>query len=266
MSPDEVLVFIVCLVITVIAWAKWYFEAAAVAPLASSRSDRSNLLLTPAIAALILFSILKRFASHDVREDPVYLSFYMAMGAAWVGLARGGLSWLGLNARDDVIERNNRAASSAVCGGLLGMTLCFSGGNIGDGPGWWVVVFAAALATGTLLSLWIILHVFTSIADTVTIERDPAAGLRVAGFFVGGGLILGRAVAGDWVSVDATVMDFLKAGWPVLLLLGAAIPLERRMQPMMDRPFSQTMIMGWMPALFYIAFGIAVLLFPGPWA
>ena len=41
-----------------------------------------------------------------------------------------------------------RAAVPAVVGALVGVTFCYAGGNIGDGPGWWVVVFSAGAGDG----------------------------------------------------------------------------------------------------------------------
>ncbi|MBA4147279.1 MAG: hypothetical protein H0X66_04125 [Verrucomicrobia bacterium] len=266
MSPDETFALIICLVVGAITWIKWYWEASTVAHLSSNVVDRSSLFLTPLLAALVLLGVLKSFAAHDVRDDGQYIMLYMLMGSAWVGLTRSALGFLGLSARDDVIERKNKAAGYAVSGALLGITLCFAGGNIGDGPGWWVVVFTAALATGTFYLLWILLHLFTSLADTVTIERDPAAGVRLAGFFVAIGLILGRAAAGDWVSAEATAEDFVKTGWPVLFVLGAAIPFEKMTLPRTDRPSSETFIYGAMPAALYIVISAVVLFFKGPWA
>jgi hypothetical protein len=40
------------------------------------------------------------------------------------------------------LEHGNPAA-----GAILGLTLAFARGNIGNGPGWWVVVFSAGMST-----------------------------------------------------------------------------------------------------------------------
>ena len=70
---------------------------------------------------------------------------------------------------------------------------CFAGGNVGDGPGWWVVVFCAALSTGALFLLWGALQAATDLADSIVIERDGASAVRLAGFLVACGLVLGRS-------------------------------------------------------------------------
>jgi hypothetical protein len=40
-------------------------------------------------------------------------------------------------------------------------------------------------------------------------------------------MILGRAVAGDWVSAEATIRDFAAMAGPVLPLAAAAVVVER---------------------------------------
>jgi hypothetical protein len=69
-------------------------------------------------------------------------------------------------------------------GALLAVTLCYAGGNVGDVPGWWVVILSAALSTGTLLVAWLTLTGTAPIVDAVTVDRDPAAGLRLGAFLV----------------------------------------------------------------------------------
>src|SRR4029453_10538043 len=147
-------------------------------------------------------------SAHDVRDDPTYLFMYVLLGAAWVGVWIRLLAMTGVSKRDDVVERSNSSAALAVAGATLGITLCYAGGNIGDGPGWWVVVFSAALATLALFAAWLLLGFASGVSDAVTVDRDPAAGLRLAAFLIGCGLILGRAVAGDWESAAATVREF----------------------------------------------------------
>jgi uncharacterized membrane protein YjfL (UPF0719 family) len=267
MSGDEEIVRLLCLVTAAVTWGIWFFEAAACARLGARLRDRSMLWLDPLLCAAVLAAGLRLLASWDVRDNPVYLGFYLAMGAAWVGLAaRWALPYFGLSARDDVIERGNPAAAHAIGGALLGVTLCFAGGNFGDGPGWWVVVFSAALATGAFFLLWALLDRFTRLADAVTIDRDPASGLRLAGWFVGSGLILGRAVAGDWVSARDTVYDFARLAWPVLLLWIAVTVLERSFRPTQERPLPSPLTNGFAPFAIYVALAMFFVSQAGWWS
>lgn len=200
--------------------------------------------------------MLVLFASFDVRVDLFYIFYYAVMGAAWVGLAMSLVPYLGVSARDDVIERGNRAALWPVLGALLGLTLCFAGGNIGDGPGWWVVVFCGLLSTGALFGLWWLLEVTVAPSEAVTVDRDPASGVRLGAFLLAIGLVLGRAVAGDWHSFDATIRDFFVAGWPAGAIALLAIGFEWAFAPTAETP-SRSALAGLPPALVYLGTAVA---------
>lgn len=254
MSGDESLVQMLCLAVAAFTWLPWLWEAVICARLCGRFRDRWTLYADPLICAAVLYAVLRLYSSFDVRDSPIYILFYSVMGAAWVGLAaRFFLPWFGLSSRDDVVERKNPAAAHAIGGALLGVTLCFAGGNIGNGPGWWVVVFSAALSTAAFFLLWALLDRFTGLLDSVTIDRDRASGIRLAGYFIGSGVILGRAVAGDWVSAEATVADFAKLAWPVLLLWLAAVLLERSFRPTKETPLPSPLTHGLAPLCAYVA-------------
>jgi len=208
------------------AWYRWYI-AALVPALAIRNASRSVFIVGPGVCLLLLYLVLRRWAADDVRDSGTYLAFYMAAGAAWIGLAARFCCLLGISPRDDAVERQNLAAAFATFGALVGITFCYAGGNVGNGPGWWVVVFSAGLSTGAFFVLWALVEWLTDIGESITIDRAVGAGLRLGGFLVGAGMILGRAVAGDWVSAEATVRDFAAVAWPVLPLAGTAVILER---------------------------------------
>jgi hypothetical protein len=205
-------------------------------------------------------AILLRYSAPDVRHAPQYLLLYLLLGLAWLRMSEFGFAYIGLSLRDDLIERRNMAALPAVSGALAGITLCYAGGNIGSGLGWWVVVFSGALATASLGAIWLLLDETTGVLDLVTIDRDPAAGVRVGGLLAASGLILGRAVAGDWHSVQATVEDFARIGWVVLPLAGAALFIERLAKPTVARPRPSVVAAGALPALVYLLFAAAYIL------
>jgi hypothetical protein len=253
MSGDEAMALLVSGVMAIWTWFIWYVPAVSVQRLGAPEPGRLMLLFVPPICAILLFAVLRSMASFDVQDSPTYIFFYMVLGAGWVGWAAKLLPYAGLSPRDDVVERGNGAAGLAVAGAVLGVTLCFAGGNIGDGPGWWVVVYSATLATITLAGLWLVLDTFTGITDTITIERDSRAGLRAAALLIGAGLILGRAVAGDWVSYVATWRDFVMVGWPALALFAIAIPVERWARPSpLGYPSAARISVGMLPGILYL--------------
>lgn len=263
MSADETLVLLLSGVIALITWGVWYRSLFRVPRLGLHAAPRRRLVLVPPACAALLYLVLKLAAASDVRDSDVYLPFYMLVGAAFVGAGTLLPRLFGLSARDDVVERGNDSAALAVGGALVGLTLCFAGGNVGNGPGWWVVLFSALLATAALALVWFALDYGSAITEQVTIERDPAAGLRLGGFLAACGLVLGRAVAGDWVSAAATARDLVLTGWPVLGLLVAALATEvwTRVKP--ERPQSSPFAQGILPALLYISLALLHALYLG---
>lgn len=271
MSGDEVVVLLISGMLSAVAWGMWFTAVARVgrprgspregqparAPLAGSPLARASVAGAPLVAALLLLAVLRTVAAHDVRDSTLYTTFYMVLGAAWVAVGAWLLPAVGLSARDDALERGNPAAAYAIGGAIVAVALCYAGGNIGDGPGWWVVVFSAALSTGALFLLWLGLDAVTGLADTVTIDRDRAAGIRLAGLLMASGAVLGRAVAGDWVSTAATARDFVLFGWPALLFFVAAAALERSARPTAARPAPDVVTYGALPALVFIAAAFA---------
>jgi hypothetical protein len=252
MSGDEVLVLLFSLAATAIGWLRWNWSLALVSPLLCGWGQRGVLFLLPILCAGLLFAVLRGLAADDVRTDGRYLVMYQALGAAWVLGAAMLLPAIGYSVRDDVLERRNGAALFAICGALLGLTLCFAGGNIGNGPGWWVVVFAAAISTGTFFLVWICFESLARPSEAITHNRDWAAGLRLAGFLVALGVILGRAVAGDWISLEATLRDFVLRGWPAIPLLAAGVLVERLSHPQTGRGATAAATLGLLPALIYL--------------
>jgi hypothetical protein len=259
-SSDEAFALIVGIIIGIGTWLTWYYALLVVGRKVRARGTRWPLAVAPAVCALLLYVVLARWSAEDVRTDPAYMFFYMVIGPAWLGLVRLWLPFFGLSYRDDVLERRNDAASWAISGALIGGMGCFAGGNVGDGPGWWVVLFSGLLATATFFLLWWLVHLSSDLAERVTIDRDTAAGLRAAGFFVGAGLILGRAVAGDWVSAVATTVDFTRLAWPAAILAAAVVAVERSCTPYLHRGGLATFVSGWVPACVYAGVGVFVML------
>ncbi len=238
---------------------RWYCALAAVGRKVRSRGWRRPLALVPLVCALLLYFVLARWSAEDVRTDPAYLLFYMVIGIAWLGLFRLPLPLLGLSVRDDVLERGNDAAVWAISGALIGGMCCFAGANVGNGPGWWVVLFSGLLSTAALLLLWWAVHLGSRLIEKITVDRDCGAGVRAAGFLVGAGLMLGRAAAGDWVSAAATMADFGRMAWPAAVLAGAVVMIERSCAPEFRNGLPALVMSGGLPALVYVGAGIVVM-------
>lgn len=219
-----------------------------------------------AAACLTMMAVaLHLWGAAEIRANPGEVIFLCFMGAFWLLIARGLFSWFGVSYRDDVVERGNAAALAALCGALIAAALVYTGGSLGEGPSYWNNVFSASLAMAGLFALWIVLELNGKVSVSITEERDLASGLRMCGFLVAIGLVLGRAVAGDWHSEAATVRDFFHDGWPAAVLCALAIFVERWLRPSRRRPFPPWPGYGLVPALFYLAFAGAWLWHLGAW-
>lgn len=264
MSGDEMLIFFVCSWVGVTAVHQLLVTALVVSAWGVSRAPRRDCILSAAVAMILLFLVLTRWSSCDVKSSFVYTGFYLVMGLAWIRLVLIAWAWMGLSYRDDVVERGNRSAASALGGVLIGGEMAFAGANIGDGPGWWVVVFCAGLSTGTLIVGWLILQAMARLADRITIDRDSASGWHAGGLFIACGMILGRAVAGNWVSAGATFVDFVRLGSPSLLLFVFAGFVERTAR-IAIRPGEIAFVRAWALPLLYLAVAVLLVRGAGPW-
>lgn len=262
MSGDEGFAFFASIMGVVIFWGSWCFTCLTSNAFGRSQSLVTFALLAPAACAALLLLLLRRYASFDVRDDAVYLAFYTTMGAAWIGVVArlGGL--LGLSFRDDWLERRNPAAACAGIGLLLGSTFAFGGGNIGDGPGWWVVVFCALLSTAALAASWWLCAAASGVMEKVILDRSPSAGVRLGAFLVSVGIIAGRSVAGNWENTNATLADFAKLSW-VLFPYALAIGLVERQQA--RRSSNDSLAFAAMWATGHLAFALWYVKQAGPW-
>src|SRR4051812_29982803 len=141
MSPDELIVSVVAVILGPVLWGAWLMQMARLGGIGRRRGPVGAIAAALALAALLIFVVLRTCASFDVAQAPPYLFMYVVLGLAWLRIIEPAFSFAGLSLRDDLFERRNHAAMPAAIGALLGVTLCYAGGNIGDGPGWWVVVF-----------------------------------------------------------------------------------------------------------------------------
>ena len=259
MSDDEVLVTLLALVVGPVWWTFTLIHLARIGPIRPGALAVQALTVTISLCGIAILLVLKTLASFDVVDAAEYQFMYGVLGLAWLRVGERFFAFAGLSLRDDLVERRNRAAIPAMAGAFAGLTCCYAGGNIGDGPGWWVVLFSAGLASALLFVAWLMLAQFSPVMDAITIDRDPAAGVRLGVFLAAGALLLGRAVAGDWYSVADTIGD-AAAMIPALgVMVVVALIVERVAHPTPQRPRAPLLALGVVPALIYVAVVVAAL-------
>jgi len=227
MSIMEIIVFLASMYCSYKFLVKWYKPLLINNPLNDNKPARYILGFLPVGALCVILFTLNVLASFDVVESFIYILMYVALGGAWLLLGIMLMSCVfDLSWRDDALNLHNKAALVPVVGGFLGLTLIYSGANIGDGPGWWCVVFAGGLGLVAWFVLGRIINIFTKIFERITVERDIGCGIRFGAYLLASGIILARACAGDWTSFAMTIIEFMD-GWPVLALAGITILVER---------------------------------------
>lgn len=115
-----------------------------------------------------LYLALVKCSAPDGREDSGEISFYLVFSMIWIALVQAASTFLGISVRDDVAERGNNSAAFVAAGLTIGATCCIAGANVGDGPGFEVVLFCGALATTCLLALWVLVAQISGVADAIT--------------------------------------------------------------------------------------------------
>ena len=107
--------------------------------------------------------------------------------------------------------------------------------------------------------LWLLFELATQASSAITIDRDCSSGIRLAGLLAGIGLILGKAVAGNWVSVVRIIDDFVQRGLPAVGLTAIAAVMQRRLRPTSRWPAPSSIEYGWLPAVIYVGIAIGIL-------
>jgi len=266
-EQDEFIAFAGHLIAALFFWIRWFSLLWSRPPLGMTTSMRWPMWCAPFVAISVVMSLLGSFAASDVRET-IYMGFYAVIGLAWVGAGVLAFSTLGPSLRDDVIERRNNPAAVTLLGAVFGFSFAFAGGNFGDGPGWWVVVFCSVLSLGTLMLLWLILDLLAHTKDAITIDRDAPTAVRTAFLLMACGGILGRSVAGDWFGFSHAFFDFMSLFWPALLLVLADALITRGLAPVKPGapPVPGAMFLrGLLPGVVYLIIAAGYIVILGWW-
>jgi uncharacterized membrane protein YjfL (UPF0719 family) len=262
---DEAFFFFVAGILGIIGLFKWYGPLVRRTRLGERGHGRLLLALTPVLAVAALIFVLTQWADPKYVVGQVdYILLFVAGGLAWLTVTRWLLRLVGVEAVDDGIERRNFAAAVAACGALIGAMAIYAGCNVGAGPTIWTTIFPAIVATAAWFVLWFMVELFTRVSEQVAVERDRAAGVRQAGWAVAAGLILGRAMAGDWTAWSDTFDGFLRLAWPALALAVAMLPLHWSLRPTPQQPTRPLTSAGVVPAAAMILIALIYVIALGP--
>ena len=264
-SGDEVVMLFGSGIVCFLGVAYWMLWLSSVPQVGPRKTVRAPMVVAILLAIELIVAAAWYWSAKEVRHGQSYTLLMVTMGIAWLMACSSLFSWMGLSVRDDACERQNLAAASAICGGLLGVGLVFCGANTGEGPSFWNNVFSAVLGTVAWYALWLLLDLGSGVSRTVTEDRDVATGIRLGAYLTAQGLVFGRALAGNWHSAVGTVWDFLRYGWPAAAVLAVATLAERSFRPSLKNPFPSAVTRGWPMAAVYLVMAGAWILRLGWW-
>lgn len=258
-SGDEV-VFLVFSGILAI-WGLVFFYAPLVTMPALGRSAlcRACLCLLPVVLAAFTSFVLYRWSDPQVAGHVDYMLLFIAGNLAWMTLVWAFMPLMGINLRQDAIDRNNPAAVAAACGAVCGASIIYALANVGGGPTIWTSIAPAFAGTAAWAVIWRMMEFLGGdVAEAVTIDRDSASGLRLGGALLGCGIIVGRAAGGSWISWDQTWADMVRFGWPAMGLGVIAGLIHRACRPTSANPTPDVITGGWVYAGGFVAVAVIV--------
>jgi uncharacterized membrane protein YjfL (UPF0719 family) len=266
MGDDEVAVVIVALIGAIATAIRLALQVLPASTLGARRWTRTAVLLTPVAALIVLYFVLAVWSAADVRTDGRYIALFMLVGCCALGVTLLLEPLLGISLRLDVVEASNPAAAIATSGAMLGAILAFAGSNVGEGPTIWTTIGPAAIALGSFFALWLLVELASRVSEAITVERDVASGWRLAGLLAANGLLLGRAMAGNWESFDSTLHDFAHQAWFALVLSVAAAIAQRVLRPTRSIPRPAVFATGVIPAAVMVAVAVLRVIYLGSWS
>jgi hypothetical protein len=226
MDGIEIFIIIGAFIFTYLFFRRWYTPLLKAWPPERNILTKIVLTLLPIVFLALITFTLKFLASFDVVDSLFYILFYIVLGYTWM---YGNLFLMtlcfDLHWPDDAIHLNNKAALAAITGEFFALAFIYAGANVGDGPGWWCVLFAGSLGVSAWVVLGFIINYCTGIFERITVERNIGCGIRFCLYQIATGAILGYGCSGDGTSFPMTVVEF-KAAWPVLPLTGIYILVE----------------------------------------
>jgi hypothetical protein len=256
-SGDEWVAFVLAAAGTIIGVGLYYRPVFSIPVRRGSAWGRLVLGLFPPLALFPACLSLQNWADSRVTGHLDYIALFLLVGAASILILRKVFGVFGISLRDDVLDRDNPAALIVVCGTMLAIGIVYAGANVGRGPTIWTTLlpaFAGMFALGAI-------RLFVELAggrifESITIDRDISSGWRLAGMMVGCAILLGRAAGGNWVSWPQTWDDFVRFGWPVILIALAATILHHTLRPTAARPSPRVNLCGILPASVFLLAGL----------
>jgi uncharacterized membrane protein YjfL (UPF0719 family) len=264
-DDDEVFFFIAAAIAAFAGFIRWYWRLLRLGRFGRRGPQRAILGLTPILPLIAVLYVLTHWA------DPKYVidhfdfqALFFTGAVAWLWIAGFIAPVLGVTIRDDALERSNAPAALAIAGFVTGCGVIYAGSNIGAGPTIWTTIAPATIGSIALLLLGFFVEVLGRPSEFIAIDHDLATGLRHCAFFLGAGLIIARAAAGDFTTWHATFNGLMRLSAPAIVLAVIAIALHVAFHPTPTRPTPSIFACGVVPGIVLIGLALAYVLWLGP--
>jgi uncharacterized membrane protein YjfL (UPF0719 family) len=165
-------------------------------------------------------TVLLGTLSYDPWLDIRNVLIYGCIGILLLTVAALGTCrvFLGMAMQEQLAARNV-AAAIVVAGVYIATSLTYSGGLVGEGGGFWIMLLFFLLGQLALLGITYAFRWLTHYDDVQEIASgNTAAALVLMGLLIAVGLIVRRALAGDYLGFLPSLAGFLLALVVVVVL------------------------------------------------
>jgi uncharacterized membrane protein YjfL (UPF0719 family) len=220
---EEIFIVLAALVLVALARVvqQWLYGQS----LRTMLTERDNPAMGIAVAGYLFgviwtITVLLNTLSYDLLIDVRNVLLYGGIGIVLLtAVALGtGRVFLGMHMQEQLAARNV-AAAIVVAGVYIATSLTYSGGLVGEGGGFWIMLLFFLFGQLALLGITYAFRWLTHYDDVQEIASgNIAAALALAGLLIAVGLIVRRALAGDYLGFLPSLGGFLLALVVVVVL------------------------------------------------
>lgn len=170
-------------------------------------------------------SVLLSTLSYELIPDVLQVLLYGALGIVLLTLTALGTCrlLLGMPVQEQLAS-HNVAAAIVVAAAYVATGFTYSGGLTGQGGGFWIMLLFFVLGQLALLGITYLFRWLTSYNDVQEIAAgNSAVAVALAGLLLAVGLLVSRAVSGDYTGLAHSLGSFLLA----LLFVIALYPVRQ---------------------------------------
>ena len=211
-------VFVILAAVALLALARWVQQWLYGKTLHALLTEDDNPAMGIAIAGYLFgvfwtVTVLLANLSYELLPDLLSVLLYGGVGIVLLTAVALGTCrvFLGMGIQEQLAVRNV-AAAIVVAGVYIATSLTYSGTLIGEGGGFWILLFFFLLGQLALLGITYAFRWLTSYNDVQEIAAgNVAAALALSGLLIAVGLIVRWAVAGQYLGFFRSLGGFLLA-------------------------------------------------------